>query len=151
MKQFLKGVVAWKTSACMIFTAAMFFYLFFSLIFDNHEVSTSLLWTLFWASAAASLIQAVCFSQWIIKKMPYTWRSVLFVLLFLPTLALAAWKLNWFPTQRAGAWLLFTGIFFLIFIVMTVGFDIYFRVTGRKYDGLIGQYRQQKEKDEKKE
>ena len=29
MKKFLKGVVEWKTSACMIFTAAMFFYLFF--------------------------------------------------------------------------------------------------------------------------
>ena len=30
MKKFLKGVVEWKTSACMIFTAAMFFYLFFN-------------------------------------------------------------------------------------------------------------------------
>lgn len=40
---------------------------------------------------------------------------------------------------------MFIGIFFLIFLVMTIGFDIYFRVTGRKYDGLIGQYRKKKE------
>ena len=148
MRQFLKGLIEWKMSACAMFTAAMFFYLLFCLLYDNREVPTALLWGLFWVSAAGSFIQAVCFSDWIIKKMPYTWRSVLFVLLFLPLLSLAAWKLNWFPTQQAGAWAVFIGTFFLIFIVMTVGFDIYFRVTGRKYDGLIGQYRKQKEKDE---
>ena len=42
---------------------------------------------------------------------------------------------------------MFIGIFFLIFLVMTVGFEIYFRITGRKYDGLIGQYRKQKENE----
>lgn len=149
MKKFLKGVVEWKTSACMIFTAAVFIYLFFCLIYDTREVPTSMLWGLFWVSAAGSLIQAVCFSDWIIKKMRYTWRSMLFVTLFLPLLSLAAWKLNWFPTQQAGAWAVFIGVFFLIFIVMTVGFEIFFRLTGRKYDGLIGQYRKQREEDRK--
>ena len=50
-----------------------------------------------------------------------------------------------FPADQAGAWVLFIVIFFLIFLVMTVGFDLYFRVTGRKYDGLLGQYRKEKE------
>ena len=145
MKQFLKAVVRWKTSVCMTFTAAMFLYLFFSLVFGNHQVSTALLWTLFWASAAAALIQAVCFSDWIIKKLRYTLRSLLFVALFLPTLTLLAWKGEWFPMEQAGAWAMFIGMFFLIFIVMTIGFDIYFRITGRKYDGMIGQYRREKE------
>ena len=149
MKQFLRGVVAWKTSACMIFTAAMFFYLFFCMVFDHRAVSTTMLWTLFWASAGASLIQAVCFSDWIIRKMRYTRRSLLFVVLFLPVLTLMAWKGGWFPMEQAGAWVMFIGMFFLIFIVMTIGFDIYFRLTGRKYDGMIGQYR--KEKEEKGE
>lgn len=145
MKKFLKGVVEWKTSACMIFTAAVFIYLFFCLIYGTREVPASMLWGLFWVSAAGSLIQAVCFSDWIIKKMRYTWRSILFVALFLPLLSLAAWRLDWFPTQRAGAWAIFIGVFFLIFIVMTVGFEIFFRLTGRKYDGLIGQYRKERE------
>ena len=149
MKRFLKGVVAWKTSACMIFTAAIFFYLFFCWIYDTREVSTGMLWTLFWASAGASLIQAVCFSDWLIKKMRYTRRSLLFVLLFLPTLAFAAWKAEWFPIENLGSWAVFVGAFFITFIVMTIGFDIYFRITGRKYDGMIGQYR--KEKEEKGE
>lgn len=149
MKKYVKGLVEWKTSACMMFTAAIFIYLLFSLIYDTREVPTKILWGLFWVSAAGSLIQGLCFSQWIIKKMCYTWRSVLFVALFLPLLSLAAWTMDWFPTELPGAWAIFVGTFFLIFIVMTVGFDIYFRVTGRKYDGLIGQYRKQREEDEK--
>mgnify|MGYP001092997068 CR=1 FL=1 len=149
MKRFLKGVVEWKLSACAMFTAATFFYLFFSFLYGVDQVYTRTLWGLFWASAAGSLCQAVCFSDWIIKKLRYTWRSLLFVLFFLPALSLVAWRTGWFPADQAGAWVLFAGIFFLIFLVMTLGFDVYFQFTGRKYDGLIGQYRRKKEEDER--
>lgn len=148
MKNFFKGLIEWKTSVCLLYTAAMVIYLFLSLIFDNREASTAVLWGLLLASAAGSLIQAVCFSEWIIKKMRYTWRSLLFVLLFLPVLSIVAWKAEWFPTDQVWAWAMFIGIFFLIFIAITVGFDIYFWITGRKYDGLIGQYRKKKEDEE---
>ena len=145
MKQFWKGMMEWKTGASLMYTAAMFFYLFFSWVYGTQEVPTSMLWALLLVSILGSLFQAVCFSDWIIKKLRYTWRSVLFVALFLPTLALTAWKMEWFPTEIAGAWAMFIGMFFLIFIVMTIGFDIYFRITGRKYDGMLGQYRREKE------
>ncbi len=149
MKKCFKGLIECKLSACAMFTAAIFLYLCFCLVYDTREVSTALLWGLFWVSAAGALLQSLCFSDWIIKKMRYTWRSLLFVLLFLPVLSIAAWKTEWFPTDRSGAWIMFIAIFFLIFLVMTVGFDIYFQVTGRKYDGLIGQYRRKKEEDER--
>lgn len=148
MKKFLKGLVEWKISACSMFTAAVFFYLLFCLIYRTEQVPAALLWGLFWVSAAGSLVQAVCFSDWIIKKMRYTWRSILFVVLFLPMLAFAAWKMEWFPTDKVWSWVLFIGIFVLIFLVMTIGFDIYYRVTGRKYDGLIGRYRKEKQDEE---
>ena len=149
MKQFFKGVMEWKSSVCYLYTGAMVIYLFFCTVFRNNEISLTMLWTLFAVSVAATLIQGVCFSNWIFKKLRYTWRSVLFVVLFLPLLTLFAWKAEWFPMEQTGAWAMFIGMFFLIFIVMTIGFDIYFRLTGRKYDGMIGQYR--KEKEEKGE
>ncbi len=148
MKDFLRGMVRWKLSACAIFTASTFFYLLVSWFYGAEQVSARALWGLFWASIAGSLCQAVCFSDWLIKKMRYTWRSLLFVALFLPSLSLIAWWTNWFPADQPGAWGMFIGIFLLIFGVMTVGFDIYFQFTGRKYDGLIGQYRKQKEHEE---
>lgn len=147
MKKFFKGLIEWKISACALFTAAMFLYLAFCFIYGTAQVPTATLWGLFWVCAAGSLLQAVCFSDWLIQKLRYTWRSVLFVALFLPVLAFGAWRLEWFPMDRAGAWAIFIGIFFLIFLVMTVGFELYFQVTGRKYDGLIGQYRKQKESE----
>ena len=148
MKQFLKGVMEWKASACFLYTGAMFLYLLFSTVFHNDEISLTMLWTLFLVSVLATLIQGICFSNWIFKKMRYTWRSLLFIVLFLPTLTLTAWQADWFPMDQAGAWAMFIGMFFLIFIAMTIGFDIYFRITGRKYDGMLGQYRKQKEEKE---
>lgn len=144
-KRFWKCLIEWKVSACVVYTAAMFFYLFFCTAFGNQQISLLMLWTLFVVSAASTLIQGICFSDWIFKKMRYTRRSLLFVTLFLPLLAIAAWKAEWFPMEEPGAWVTFVGIFFLIFIVMTAGFDIYFQIVGRKYDGLLGQYRREKE------
>ena len=62
--------------------------------------------------------------------------------------SLDAWKGQWFPTENGGSWVIFVGTFFGTFILMTIGFDIYFRITGRKYDGLLGQYRREKEENE---
>lgn len=149
MKDFFRGVMKLKTGTCFLYTGTMVIYLFFCLVFDNREVSTTLLWTLLLASVAGTLIQAVCFTDWLIKKMRYTLRSLLFVVLFFPMLSVLAWKADWFPAQEVGAWVTFTASFFAIFLVMTIGFDVYFRLTGRKYDGLLGQYR--REREEKKE
>lgn len=145
MKNFMKNVMQWKTSVCLLYTAAMVIYLFFCTVFQNHQVSLFMLWSLLAMSIVSTLIQGICFSNWVFKKMRYTRRSLLFVALFLPLLSLVAWKAGWFPAENLGAWVIFLGIFFLTFIVMTIGFDIYFRATGRKYDGMIGQYRREKE------
>ena len=147
MKRFLKGVAELKTAICVLYTAAMTIYLFFCTVFGHRQISLVMLWTLLAVSAASALIQALCFSTWIIRKMRYTLRSVLFVALFLPLLCFAAWKGEWFPMAQPGAWALFLGIFFLFFIGLTAGFEVYYRAAGKKYDGLIGQYRRQKEQE----
>ena len=52
---------------------------------------------------------------------------------------------NWFPKENIGSWITFMIIFIAIFIVMTIGFEIYFRIAGKKYDGLLGQYKKERE------
>lgn len=148
MKRLLNGVVKWKTSACLLYTSIMTIYLFFCTVFGNRQVSLTILWTLLVVSLAAALLQGLCFSDWVIKKMRYTWRSLLFVALFFPLLSFVAWKAEWFPTGQLGYWALFSVIFFLIFAVLTVGIHFYYQAAGRKYDGLVGQYRRQKEEEE---
>lgn len=148
MKKFLRFVMEWKTGACFLFTGTVILYLVFCLILGETTVTVPLLWTLVLVSAAGTLIQTLCFTQLILKRMRYTWRLTLFCLLFFPVLAVVAWAFQWFPMEE-GHWLVFIGIFLLIFVVMTAGFEIYFRATGRRYDGLLGQYR--KEREEGKE
>lgn len=145
MKRFLDGVVQWKTSVCLMYTGAMIIYLFFCQVFGNREVSTAMLWTMLLACVLGSLCQGLCYSNWVFKRLRYTLRSLLFCALYLPVLAVLGWKAQWFPVEQAGSWAIFVGMFFLVFLLMTIGFDVYFRLTGRKYDGLLGQYRKQKE------
>lgn len=148
MKRFFRGVLEWKTSASLLYTGAMVIYLFFCTIFHHRQISLTMLWTLLAVSLASSLIQGICFSNWIIKKMRYTWRSLLFVALFFPLLSFTAWKAQWFPAEQPGSWILFSAIFFGIFAVMTIGFHLYYRAAGKKYDGLVGRYRRQMEDEE---
>lgn len=141
-------MIEWKRSASLLYTGAMVLYLFFCTIFGHMQISLTMLWTLLAVSLASALIQGICFSSWIIKKMRYTWRSFLFIALFFPLLSFTAWKAEWFPTEQLGSWVLFSAIFLLIFVVMTIGFHIYYRAAGKKYDGLVGRYRRQKEEEE---
>lgn len=68
MKRFFKGIMEWKASVCVLYTAAMFIYLVFCTVFHNEEISLTMLWTLFIVSVVATLIQGICFSNWIFKN-----------------------------------------------------------------------------------
>lgn len=150
MKKFLQWVMEWKTAACLMFTATVLLYLLACPFLGETAISTSLLWSFLLISAIGTLIQWLCYTDRIIRKMGYTRRSMLFCLLFFPLLALLAWVFQWFSITVGGC-LLFTGIFVSIFVAMMIGFEIYFRVTGRKYDGLLGQYRRQRENEKESE
>ena len=65
MKRFVEGILKWKTAACLMYTATMVIYLVFCLVFGNREVSTAMLWMLLLSCVCATLIQGICFSNWI--------------------------------------------------------------------------------------
>ena len=50
-------------------------------------------------------------------------------------------KFEWFPIESIGAWGIFIGIFLICFIVSTILFEIYFRITGDKYTGILNEYK----------
>lgn len=144
MKGFLTAVMEWKAHVSLVYTASMFLYMVFLWLF---RASPDLLtmFSLFLVSVLASFIQFLAFTEHIIKRLRYSLRLVLFVALFLPALTGCAVLCRWFPTDRPGAWFLFLGIFLGIFLVFTAGFELYYHLTGRKYDGILGQYKKQRE------
>ena len=75
----------------------MVIYLFFCQVFGSREVSLTMLWSLLLVCGLGALLQGVCFSDWVFKRMRYVWRGLLFCLLYLPVLAVTGWKARWFP------------------------------------------------------
>ena len=141
MKKFLRCVVEWKISACIAFTASVLIYTLIAFLLGERSVSMGALCSLLLLACAGSFLQYLCFTDRIVHHLRYSLRLVLFTVLFLPILAAIAWIFDWLPKGAPGAWITMLLIFFGIFAVMTVGFEIYFRLAGKRYDGLLGEYK----------
>ena len=148
MKKTMSHILTWKTGACLSFTAAVIIYSVIAWVCGQRAVELRILLSLLLICAVGSAIQLLCFTEHIIRKMRYTRRTLLFLALFFPLLSGAAALFRWFPTEYAGAWLVFGGSFAATFMVVTIGFEIYYRAAGKRYDGLLGQYRREKESQE---
>lgn len=145
MKRFMKGVLEWKTGASLAFTATMLIYVVIALLMGERQIEATAVFAMLLLSMTGTFVQYLCFTENIIKNMRYTRRLLLFGALYLPLLTGIALLFGWFPAHKPGAWLLFLGLALAVLAAMTLGFEFYFRVAGRKYDGLLGQYRKEHE------
>lgn len=135
-------MIKWKNYACMMFTGCVCVYGAIALVYGEEELSIWVIFQLLILSALGTLIQGIAFvPDWIIKKAKYTTRMIIFVIPFLVLLTAFALIFRWFPADNMISWLIFIGIFLVIFVVMTLSFELAFRVTGKRYDGLLGQYK----------
>ena len=145
MKKLMRCVLEWKTGVSLAFTASMLIYVVIALVMGERQIEATAIIAMLLLCMAGTFVQYLCFTDNIIKNMRYTRRLMLFGVLFIPLLTGIAVAFGWFPAQKSGAWLLFLGLALAVFAAMTLGFELYFRVAGRKYDGLLGQYRKQHE------
>lgn len=141
MKKFFEIVAALKERIALCYTGAMCYYLFFLFLYKQQTADLAILFSLLLVSIVAGSMQLIAFSSLVIKKLGYGWRMAVFALPFFAVLAGAAVWFRWFPTDRADAWVTFVLIFLVIFLFITVGFEIYYRITGRRYDDRLEWYR----------
>ena len=146
MKTFWSVAMALKERTAMIYTGAMCFYLFFLFVFKWESVPLPMLFSMLLVSLAAAVMQILAFSNLIIKKLSYAWRLVVFAIPFGTILTACAVTFQWFPIENPGAWVTFWIIFIVIFVLCTAGFELYFRLSGRKYDDKLDWYKQHREK-----
>ena len=145
MKKFLRCAMEWKISACIAFTAASLVYMLIAFLLGKTTISIAILFSMLLLAAVGSSLQYLCFTQRIIHSLRYSLRLALFSVLFLPIVAAFAWAFDWLPKWDLGSWLTMLLIFIAVLIVMTVGFEIYFHLAGKHYDGLLGEYKRKKE------
>lgn len=141
MQTFLKCAVAVKTNACLMFTGSMAaLAVVYGLILD-WPITWALILELLGMCLACSLVQFVFFSGVLLKKMAYLPRILCSLPAFLAVVAGAGMIFRWLPIHRWQSWATFLAIFSVIFVVIAVGFEVYFRITGQKYDNLLKQYK----------
>jgi len=149
MKNFFAGIVEWKTWAALCFSGATVIYIVIALFLGESEIAIRDIVSLLLISSAGTFIQYLAFGPRIIKHMRYTFRMIIFAVPFLALLIGTAYSFEWFPSDNRAYWLTFIGIYLVAFIGMTVSFEIYFHASGKKYDGLLGQYRKRLEESKK--
>ena len=143
MKKFLRFVGELKNWGCLSFTGALCVYMAIDWILGGEAIRYTLVVQLLAMCGIITLLQYVFFSGQVMKKLSYWLRMVIFCGLVYGVCLGFAWVFNWFPMDNLGAWITFLVIFVAAFIVLSLGFEIYYRVLGKKYDEALG--RRQKE------
>lgn len=141
MKRFLEFVSEFKNWACLCFTAEMCIYVLCSLAWGEKKMDCAVVLEFLGIALIVTLLQYICFSGKVIRKMRYSLRMLVFALPLLGILSLCAVLFQWFPSNQFSYWLIFVGTFLLMLLLITLGFEIYYLAAGKKYDGLLGQYR----------
>lgn len=150
MRKFLKGGLTAGRNCCISFTFSMTIYTIISACFGVWKISAPVVFELLALSVAGCVLQLLAFTDVVWKKMRYSLRMLLFFVPFFLILMGFAVVFEWFPTEYLSAWLLFFGIFLAFFILSTLIFELAFYAAGKKYDGLLGEYKKKRQKEGQK-
>ena len=141
MKKFFQVGVAIKELTALCYTATMCIYMIFLWMFEQETVQLSTLFSLLLVCMAAGAMQGAAFSDLLFKKLAYGWRLMVFVVPFGAVLTATAVICGWFPTDQTAAWVMFGVVFVLIFVAITGGIELYYRLSGRKWNDRLDWYR----------
>lgn len=108
--------------------------------FMADKVSAGLIVQLFGLCMCISALQYVFFSGKVLKKSPYMVRMGSFGVLCFGVCVLFAYKSKWFWMDNIGHWAKFVGIFLTAFVGISLLFEVYFRVMGKRYNEALGRH-----------
>ena len=149
MKRFLSLVVEWKTYAALSYASSCCVIVAAFWLMGIESIAIPMLFQLLLLSAAAALLRCALFTPVLFKSMRYTGRLALFLTLFFLIVAAFAMLCGWLPEQKPGYWLTFGVIYLAVSIILTLGYEFYFRISGNYYDVLLNEYRKRQNKEVK--
>lgn len=141
MKRFLSFVVEWKTYAALSYASSSCVVMAALWLMGVESIAIPMLFQLLLLSGAAALLSWALFTPALFRSMRYTGRLALFLVLFFLIVASFALLCKWLPDQRPEYWLTFGTIYLAVSLIMTLGYEIYFHISGNRYDGLLSEYR----------
>lgn len=125
----------------MAFTGCVILYVVVGMFFGFSALTFGLVWQFLAVSLICAGLQFIFFSGQVIKKLRYVWRSAFFFVCFYLALTAFAIGFAWFPF-KISSFLIFTLIFFVIFFILLGVFEVYFRITGTRYNQQLDAYKE---------
>ena len=139
MKRIIEISVVIKSIAALVFAGQVIVFVIIGSFFGLSSMTFSFVWQAMAIAVITAVLHYVTFTDAVIKKMRYSLRYVMFSLSLFATLAAFAIIFQWFP-MNATAWLLFALIFIVVTGIMTAAFEIYSKITGRRYNESLSAY-----------
>lgn len=127
---------------CYVFTATAFIHL----ILLNGEMTRPLLCSYMLSSAACGLLQTLCFSCLVIKKLPHGLRVLLFAVTMFAVLSAIAMCFAWFPAGQMSGWIWLAAEFLVSLLITYLVSELWFRRKGAAYKKRLETYRADKNK-----
>lgn len=151
MKKYLRYMIPVKTYICYIFTISMFIFLIIGGCAGTKTMAMGFILQLLILSMIAGFLQSLVFSDLLFKKMRYGTRIIIFLIPYLGIFSAFSIIFKWFPVANILSWIIFLAIFIFCAAVITGGFELYFRITGQKYDDLLKAYKKKERSNGNKE
>lgn len=144
MKKFIETVAIIKSIAGMVFAGQVILFVVIGSFFGLSSISFSFIWQALAIALITGVLQFVAFTEAVIKRIKYSLRLVIFAMPLFIILAFFAVLFHWFPLS-IGAWLTFSMIFLFVFGAITAVFELYSRITGKRYNEKLNAYRHKSE------
>ncbi len=144
MKKFVETLMELKSTAAFIFAGQIMVFSIVQMGQGLGELPLARVWQSLAIAVITALLQYVCFSDAVIHRMRYALRILLFSVPMLLLLMGFAFAFQWFPTDSAAAWAIFAGIYLFVLGALTTAFEIYFRLTGKRYQQRLETFRSEK-------
>ncbi len=141
MSDFAKTIMI---TACVIFTLFMVVGTVTALVFVGPQYGLVMTLSLLLAAVAFALLQALWFTDKIIRHLTYPIRIMGFGVMGLVMLALCAWVGAWFPMNDVGAWIMFVVIFLVTLGAFCLGYQIHFKRTVGSFDAALRAYHERR-------
>ena len=140
MKRTIQIIAAIKTIAMFAFTGGIMLSVFASMLLGRDSISLSSIWQIIFLSLIYGSLQLAAFSETMLGRMRTTGRMTLLGLSMLAILSAFALIFEWFPVQIPANWLIFAGLYVVVFFGAALAFRIVFRLGGIKYNELLIAY-----------
>lgn len=127
-------------SVCVFFTITMLVSTIMGYVFAGPSYGLNITVSIFAATATLAVLQALWFTETVVKHLAYPLRIVGFGLSAFPPLAVCAWLSQWLPADIPGVWISFAVTYLIILAGATAAYTAYYRKVAGSYDEALKRY-----------